>query len=66
MGKVLKKLEEPFQKLIPKEIKPILPLRGSIWYLRLLQGAAGAFAKMGITNALAQKAIIAAATQRIT
>ena len=64
MGKVFKKITKPIQKLIPKEIKPILPY--AALFIPGLQGAAGAFAKMGITNALAQKAIIAAATKGLS
>jgi hypothetical protein len=58
------KIRRTISKLIPKEIKPILPY--AALFIPGLQGAAGAFAKMGITNALAQKAIIAAATKGLS
>jgi hypothetical protein len=58
------KIRRTISKIIPKEIKPILPY--AALFIPGLQGAAGAFAKMGITNALAQKAIIAAATKGLT
>jgi hypothetical protein len=58
------KIRRTISKLIPKEIKPILPY--AALFIPGLQGATGAFAKMGITNALAQKAIIAAATKGLS
>ena len=58
------KIRRTISKLIPKEIKPILPY--AALFIPGLQGTAGAFAKMGITNALAQKAIIAAATKGLS
>jgi len=60
MGKIRKTIS----KIIPKEIKPILPY--AALFIPGLQGAAGMFANMGITNALAQKAIIAGITKGLT
>jgi len=60
MGKIRKTIS----KIIPKEIKPILPY--AALFIPGLQGTAGAFAKMGITNTLAQKAIISAVTKGLT
>ena len=60
MGKVRKVIS----KIIPKEIKPVLPYAALM--IPGLQGAGGLFANMGITNALAQKAIISGLTRGIT
>ena len=60
MGKIRKTIS----KIIPKEIKPILPY--AALFIPGLQGTAGMFANMGITNALAQKAIIAGVTRGLT
>ena len=60
MGKIRKTIS----KIIPKEIKPVLPYAALM--IPGLQGAGGLFANMGITNALAQKAIISGLTRGIT
>ena len=60
MGKIRKTIS----KIIPKEIKPVLPYAALM--IPGLQGAGGLFANMGITNALAQKAIISGLTRVIT
>lgn len=60
MGKVRKVIS----KIIPKEIKPILPYAALL--IPGLQGTAGALAKMGITNTLAQKALISGLTKAVT
>ena len=60
MGKVRKVIS----KIIPKEIKPVLPYAALM--IPGLQGAGGLFANMGITNTLAQKAIISGLTRGIT
>ena len=60
MGKIRKTIS----KIIPKEIKPVLPYAALM--IPGLQGASGLFANMGITNALAQKAIISGLTRGIT
>lgn len=60
MGKIRKTIS----KIIPKEIKPVLPYAALM--IPGLQGAGGLFANMGITNTLAQKAIISGLTRGIT
>jgi hypothetical protein len=60
MGKIRKTIS----KIIPKEIKPVLPYAALM--IPGLQGASGLFANMGITNALAQKALISGLTRGIT
>jgi hypothetical protein len=57
-------IRNTISKIIPKEIKPVLPYAALM--IPGLQGAGGIFANMGITNALAQKAIIAGLTRGIT
>ena len=58
------KIRRTISKIIPKEIKPVLPYAALM--IPGLQGASGLFANMGITNALAQKAIISGLTRGIT
>jgi hypothetical protein len=60
MGKIRKTIS----KIIPKEIKPVLPYAALM--IPGLQGAGGLFANMGITNTLAQKALISGLTRGIT
>jgi len=67
-GKFVKKITKPvvkvLDKIIPNEIKPILPYAALM--IPGLQGAGGLFANMGITNTLAQKAIISGLTRGLT
>ena len=58
------KIRRTISKIIPKEIKPVLPYAALM--IPGLQGAGGLFANMGITNTLAQKAIISGLTRGIT
>jgi hypothetical protein len=66
MGKTLKKITKPIQKLIPKEIKPFLPALAAVFGPAAFAGMGGgigtAFAKL---PAFAQAAIINATTQGV-
>jgi len=66
MGKVLKKVTKPIQKLIPKEIKPFLPALAAVFgpaaFASMGGGIGAAFAKL---PAFAQAAIVNATTQGV-
>jgi hypothetical protein len=48
MGKVLKKITKPIQKLIPKEIKPFLPALAAVFGPAAFAGSMGGGFRCGL------------------
>jgi hypothetical protein len=64
MGKVFKSVTKAISKIIPNEIKPILPY--AALFIPGLQGAGGLLAKYGVSNPIFQKMLISGATRGLT
>jgi len=64
MGKAIKSVTKAISKIIPNEIKPILPY--AALFIPGLQGASGLLAKYGMSNPIFQKMLISGATRGLT
>jgi hypothetical protein len=64
MGKAIRSVTKAISKIIPNEIKPILPY--AALFIPGLQGAGGLLAKYGVSNPIFQKMLISGATRGLT
>ena len=64
MGKAIKSITKTISKIIPNEIKPILPYAALL--IPGLQGTAGLLSQYGISNPMLQKALISGAVKGLT
>jgi hypothetical protein len=64
MGKAIKSVTKAISKIIPNEIKPILPY--AALFIPGLQGATGLLSQYGISNPMVQKMLISGATRGLT
>jgi len=64
MGKAIRSVTKAISKIIPNEIKPILPY--AALFIPGLQGASGLLAKYGVSNPIFQKMLISGATRGLT
>ena len=64
MGKAIRSVTKAISKIIPNEIKPILPY--AALFIPGLQGAGGLLAKYGMSNPIFQKMLISGATRGLT
>jgi hypothetical protein len=64
MGKAIKSVTKAISKIIPNEIKPILPY--AALFIPGLQGVGGLLSQYGISNPMVQKMLISGATRGLT
>ena len=64
MGKAIKSVTKAISKIIPNEIKPILPY--AALFIPGLQGVGGLLSQYGISNPMIQKMLISGATRGLT
>jgi hypothetical protein len=64
MGKAIRSVTKAISKIIPNEIKPILPY--AALFIPGLQGVGGLLSQYGITNPMVQKMLISGATRGLT
>jgi hypothetical protein len=64
MGKAIKSITKTISKIIPNEIKPILPY--AALFIPGLQGVGGLLSQYGISNPMIQKMLISGATRGLT
>jgi hypothetical protein len=64
MGKAIKSVTKAISKIIPNEIKPILPYAALM--IPGLQGVGGLLSQYGISNPMIQKMLISGATRGLT
>ena len=64
MGKAIKSITKTISKIIPNEIKPILPY--AALFIPGLQGVGGLLSQYGISNPMVQKMLISGATRGLT
>jgi hypothetical protein len=64
MGKAIRSVTKAISKIIPNEIKPILPY--AALFIPGLQGVGGLLSQYGISNPMVQKMLISGATRGLT
>ena len=64
MGKAIRSVTKAISKIIPNEIKPILPY--AALFIPGLQGVGGLLSQYGISNPMIQKMLISGATRGLT
>jgi hypothetical protein len=64
MGKAIRSVTKAISKIIPNEIKPILPYAALM--IPGLQGVGGLLSQYGISNPMIQKMLISGATRGLT